>query len=121
MAPGPHVKISHRPDDRLGFAEKYIPIEVMDEEDEVTNIKYYESKKACGQLYRAIDERKVFEDIQKLNVQANDSPDVIQHMWEFVKSRSQGIQWQHLRKDALEIQEMYVLTSFKIVQTVARQ
>ncbi|KAM0132168.1 hypothetical protein ACHAP3_006606 [Botrytis cinerea] len=107
MAPGPHVKISHRPDDRLGFAEEYIPIEAMDEEDEVTNIKYYESKKACGQLYRAIDERKVFEDIQKLNVQANDSPDVIQHMWEFVKSRSQGIQWQHLRKDALEIQEIY--------------
>ncbi|TGO38954.1 hypothetical protein BHYA_0063g00010 [Botrytis hyacinthi] len=107
MAPGPHIKISHRPDDRLEFVKEYVPIEAMDEEDEITNIKYYESKKVCGRLYRAIDERKVFEDIQKLNVQANDSPDVMQHMWEFVKSRSQGIQWQHLREIALEIQEIY--------------
>ncbi|KAJ8071651.1 hypothetical protein OCU04_001972 [Sclerotinia nivalis] len=107
MAPGPHIKISNRPTDRLEFAKEYAPIEAMEEEDEVSNIKYYESQKTCGKLYRAIDERQVFEDVQKLNMQANDSPNVMQHVWEFVKSRSHGILWQHLRSEALEIQEIY--------------
>ncbi|EDN94048.1 hypothetical protein SS1G_09915 [Sclerotinia sclerotiorum 1980 UF-70] len=91
---------------KTGIAE-YAPIEAMDEEDEVSNIKYYESQKTCGMLYRAIDERQVFEDIQRLDMQANDTPDVMQHVWEFVKSRSQGILWQHLRNDAMEIKDIY--------------
>lgn len=106
MASGPHIKISNHPTDRLEFAKEYAPIEAMDEEDEVSNIKYYESQKTCGMLYRAIDERQVFEDIQRLDMQANDTPDVMQHVWEFVKSRSQGILWQHLRNDAMEIKDM---------------
>lgn len=106
MAPGPHIKISKRPTDRLEFAQEYAPVEPMDEEDEVSNIKYYESDKVLGKLYRAINERQVFEDIKKLNIQANDNPDVMQHVWEFVVSRSQGILWQHLRDKALEIQDM---------------
>ncbi|RAL66282.1 hypothetical protein DID88_005953 [Monilinia fructigena] len=107
MAPGPHIKISNRPTDRLEFATEYAPVEAMGEDEEVSNIKYYESRKACGMLYRAIDERQVFDHVKNLNSLAHGSSDVIQHVWEFVKFRSRGIIWQHLREKALGIQEMY--------------
>ncbi|QSZ33846.1 hypothetical protein DSL72_005419 [Monilinia vaccinii-corymbosi] len=107
MASGPHIKISNQPKDSIELAKEYAPIEVMDEEDEISNIKYYESPKACGQLYRDIDERQFFDEIKRINSQADDDIDIMQKVWEFVLYQCKNLFWHHWRDDALQIQEIY--------------
>lgn len=106
MAPGPHIKVFNRPNNSIEFAEEHAPIEVMDEDDEFSNIKYYESHKACGRLYRAIDERQFFFDVKRANSQVIDDIDIMQHVWEFVVHQCQNILWEHWLNDAMEIREM---------------
>ncbi|PQE18699.1 hypothetical protein CJF30_00009697 [Rutstroemia sp. NJR-2017a BBW] len=101
MAPGPHVKISKLGAGGVQLGELLAPTEPTDDlDDDVSNIKYYESPKILGKLYRAIDERQVFADIKLLSLNTDDS-NVMQHVWEFVIYRCQGWpvhsgHWQHL-------------------------
>lgn len=63
-APGPHVNIQKK--DGISFE---VPIDRElddgDDDDDFTNYRYYESDKVLGKLYRAIDEREIFTQIQQ--------------------------------------------------------
>lgn len=61
MAYGPHITVLKNKPLTLNAPEK---AELDDEEDTPT-YKYYESDKILGKLFRAIDEREIFADIQK--------------------------------------------------------
>jgi hypothetical protein len=107
-APGPHVFIEKGgiQFDTPTFED---PLEIEDEDDEYSSYRYYESEKILGKLYRAIDEREIFEQIQaradvKDNVQRSS---VIDGVWKYVQKRVVGIQWEYLMNDAADIRDMY--------------
>lgn len=105
MAPGPSVVISNK----IDFAEE--------EEEESINTSngggkvyaVYESDKVLGQLYRAIDERVVFQDLQKQSSEllkdnlSNQS--VMQRVWSHVQKATAVIQWKHHLDWARDLQE----------------
>jgi len=105
MAPGPSVVISSK----IDFAEE--------EEEESINTSngggkvyaVYESDKVLGQLYRAIDERVVFQDLQKQSSElvkdkiSNQS--VMQQVWSYVQKATAVIQWRHHLDWARDLQE----------------
>lgn len=60
LAPGPWVKIQDKAE--LEMDEYVVQGEGDGDDAEGPRHRYYESKKLLGQLYRAIDERKIWED-----------------------------------------------------------
>lgn len=105
MAPGPHVKIEKLGHGGVQLAEILAPTDPTDDlDDDVSNIKYYESPKILGKLYRAIDERQVFADIKLLSLKTDIN--VMQRLWDFVGYRCQGILWKHCLEDGRYIRDM---------------
>jgi hypothetical protein len=106
MAPGPHVRIEKLGQGGVQLGELLAPTEPTDDlDDDVSNLKYYESPKILGKLYRAIDERQVFADIKLLSLNTDDN-NVMQHVWEFVTYRCQGILWKHCLQHGRHIRDM---------------
>jgi hypothetical protein len=73
-APGPHVEIEKL----MGISFQVVPYQdpndVMDEDDDdFPRYRYYESDRIIGRLYRAIDEREIFEEIQKRAMRVGES------------------------------------------------
>ena len=106
MASGANVVI----DKRISFVE---------EEDEEGNFgsandggrfnAVYESDKVLGKLYRAIDERVVFEELQKQSSElvkgklSNQS--IMQRVWNHVQGVTALIEWKHHLDWARDLQE----------------
>ncbi len=71
--------------------------------------KYYASEKVLGKLYRAIDERAVFSELQEQSsslVKANPaSQTVLQKIWAYVENATKVIQWEHHTDWARGVQE----------------
>ncbi|KAM3066365.1 hypothetical protein ACMFMG_003126 [Clarireedia jacksonii] len=106
MAPGPHVRIHKLGHGGVELADMHAPVDPTDDlDDDVSNLKYYESPRILGKLYRAIDERQVFADIKLLSFQKDSN--VMQRVWEFVSYRCQGIFWKHCLEDGQQIRDMY--------------
>ncbi len=98
QAPGPRVLVDEGvhvqedsdddPDDR---DEK--------EEESMPRLRYYESQKVLGKLYRAIDEHKIFEQIQRQsqfsNERSRSGKDAITRVWEYVQRATALIQYEH--------------------------
>jgi hypothetical protein len=107
-APGPHVLIEKG---GIKFDDPTFedPMEIEDEDDEYSSYRYYESEKVLGKLYRAIDEREIFEQIQaRADVNGNaQRSSVIDEIWKYVQKRAVGIQWEYLTNDAIDIRDMY--------------
>jgi len=70
---------------------------------------FYESENILGHLYRAIDERKFFDELKhsadKTNVSITDKEPLLQTVWKYVLRETQGIQWEHHREFAEEVRE----------------
>jgi hypothetical protein len=69
---------------------------------------YYESQKALGHLYRAIDEKKFFQELRRNTEEAQVSREeepLMKTLWKYVQRETVGIQWEHHRKFAEEIRE----------------
>jgi hypothetical protein len=106
-APGPHVFIE---EGGISFDAPVFedPTEVEDEDDEFSTYRYYKSDKVLGKLYRAIDEREVFAQIQlraDAEGTARRSP-IIDEVWKYVQKRVVGIQWEYLLDEAADIRDM---------------
>lgn len=109
QAPGPRVLV----EENINLQDDDEPDESDDneeiEETSLPRIKYYESHKVLGKLYRAIDEHKIFERIQQYSrtpqssLRATQSP--IDFVWEYVQNVTALIQWNHYSTWALEIKE----------------
>ena len=106
MASGANVVI----DNKISFVEE--------EEDESSfapsndggrSYFVYKSDKVLGKLYRAIDERVVFQELQKQSSDlakdnlANQS--VMQRVWNYVQGATAIIQWKHHLDWARDLQE----------------
>ena len=107
-APGPHVKIENKDGITFDAPDDRDPDELGDEDDDFSHYRYYESDKILGKLYRAIDERKIFEDIKhRASTQnVNSRSTVIDEVWAYVQRTCSLIQWEHHREWAKDIREM---------------
>lgn len=111
-APGPHVQIMKK--ENIEFDDPISLDEYMDDEDNgVTRYRYYESNKILGKLYRAIDERKIFKEMQarSRNDGDHDGSTLMHAVWGYVEERCQLIQWKHKVEWARSLREMCVLYS----------
>ena len=87
----------------------------QDEEDEFRDfenfepqqIAYYESPRILGKLYRAINEHKFLNDLQKQADELSSQPDhaMIGRVWNYVRRECMLIQWEHLLPVARDIKE----------------
>jgi len=107
-APGPHVRIKKLGGVSFEEAIDREPDEEGDEDDDFTSYRYYESDKILGKLYRAIDEREIFEQIKQRTMSHATESDsmVIEVVWGYVQQRCQLIQWQHHLESARDIRDM---------------
>ncbi|KAI5808554.1 RNA dependent RNA polymerase-domain-containing protein [Peziza echinospora] len=78
MAPGPHINI----DNTIHMAPELPPEEdENDDEAENTPLRYYQSPKILGKLYRGIDERGFFEQIQP---EAGQELNLLHDVWDYI-------------------------------------
>ena len=107
-APGPHVRIEKQGGVDFEPPEDRDPDELGDDDDDYSSYRYYESNKILGKLYRAIDERKIFEEIKnRASSQGVTSRStIINDVWEQVQKQCRLIQWEHHREWAHTIRDM---------------
>lgn len=100
----------------IQLSEGQLPEDISDDEEmeEMTGmsqqrIRYYESQKILGKLYRAIDEQKFFEQIQSQSrIPRGALGGVRSHLdavWSYVQEKTALIQWQHFTEWAKDIKE----------------
>jgi hypothetical protein len=108
-APGPHVTVEKKEGISFDTADDD-PDNAGDEDDDFTRYRYYESDKILGKLYRAIDEREIFSEIQeRARTDGGDhNSTVIYAVWEHVKQKCRLIQWQHKKEWARGIRDACV-------------
>lgn len=112
MAPSPRaiiesggIKILHTEDEDDDEAMEKDPFNGLDPESR--RIRYYESNKALGYLYRSIDERRVLREIhnnQKSLDGSRHAPLMLQ-MWDYFKRNNVLLEWEHNRNLARQIKE----------------
>lgn len=105
QAPGPRVFIDKAVDFEKEDDDLDIPADnANDELDEVASyeppgVRYYESAKVLGKLYRQIDEREFFEEIQKHSKHAktliSTTNSLADAVWNYANTKTAIIQWQH--------------------------
>lgn len=107
-APGPYVGVEKLKGISFQTIEYMDPNDFEDEDDDFPTYHYYESDRILGRLYRAIDERSIFEEIQKraFRVGTNSQSTVIEALWFQIQDACKIIQWQHLLEDAKGIRDM---------------
>jgi hypothetical protein len=107
-APGPHFKIEPNYGVTLEDPEDRDPADLREEDDDFSSHRYYESTKIIGKLYRAIDEREIFEEIKRVASNRNvaSRQTVIGEVWAYVQRTCSLIQWQHHRDWANDIRDM---------------
>lgn len=105
-APGPHVLIEEKEGLLFDLAPNRGPDEEGEPDEEFTRYRYYESDRILGKLYRAIDEQKIFQDIQDHSRQVVlHTSTVIEDVWKYVQKKCQLIQWEHKLEWARDIRD----------------
>ena len=112
QAPGPRVLINNTVNLEEGQnPEDMEPQYDVEELDDISQppTRYYPSQKVLGQLYRAIDEQKFFEEIQTQPRSSGQSSTIqrslLDQAWRYVEEKTSLIQWQHLVDFARDIKE----------------
>lgn len=105
---------------RLDDEESFVDTDIANGGDELAEmasyaapkIRYYESKKVLGKLYRNIDEYIFLEELQKqaqslsqANQDVRANQDVIGSVWNYVLVNCRLIQWEHCIDMAKNIKE----------------
>lgn len=113
QAPGPRVLIEKT----INFEEEDLetsPNEENDELDEVESyeparMRYYESPKVLGRLYREIDEQKFFEQMQaRSSLPAPNTGmthSLVDAVWNYIRDKTLVIQWRHYLEFAKDVKE----------------
>lgn len=106
-ARGPYVEVVKKGEICLEAPPRMVE-NPADEDDDFAKYKYYESDKILGQLYRAIDEREVFSQIQTRDAAIHDlgsKPSLVNSVWAYVKHTCLGVQWEHHITGAREVRD----------------
>lgn len=84
MAYGPHITVSK--DKALAFSE---PEEIeVDDEDHTPIYKYYESPKILGKLFRAINEREIFSNVQRTGQPRGSETSVLLGIYDYLDMKA---------------------------------
>lgn len=75
-----------------------------------SGVRFYDSPKVLGKLYRAIDESKFLQELQDSHVHLaghhnGGERSIIDRLWVYIKRESRTLQWDHHREEAGEIME----------------
>jgi len=104
LAPGPQTHIYNRTE--IELSEDIIQATYdEDEDDSGPRCKYYKSEKILGKLYRAIDERKIWQE----DVRSRVTLDEVSFWNEFIRSSTKRcnafrqIKWTHRSEEARRI------------------
>lgn len=92
--------------------EESIPTSQEDnnDDDDFKPYRYYESFKILGQLYRAIDEHKIFSDIKRhQRVESRSQSGVLEKVWAYATKRCKpySITWRGKLVWARDLRDMY--------------
>ncbi|KAL1640179.1 hypothetical protein SLS58_007130 [Diplodia intermedia] len=122
MATSPHVPVVRK--DGVGFVDDDAAHDDDDDDDDadafealdpdLRSYKYYASDRVLGHLYRAIDEKTIFEDMHRrirssttpLRA-ADDGTALLSHIWQYVVRETALIQWESYKPLAREIRDIY--------------
>ena len=74
--------------------------------DDAPQTKYYRSHKILGNLYRAIDEQELLDDIQKRSKSYIGNQGLLDIVWKYVLEKTALIEWKHHRDLAMDIKEV---------------
>ena len=113
QAPGPRVLI-----------EKTIKIDEQDSDDEsdeeedgnadmsiqsYQKLRYYESLKVLGKLYRAIDEHHFFEELKQnadlSGAKVGRTKQLADAVWDYISDKTALIQWKHYEDFAQDVKD----------------
>jgi len=112
MAPGPHVEILK--DKPISFEDVKATNDNKlndDDDEDFSPYKYYPSSKILGKLYSAIDEREIFERVQRnrldqpLRRAADTAPPVLESVWNYLESRFLLNLWEDYLEQARGIRD----------------
>ncbi|KAI2011885.1 hypothetical protein LOZ39_004388 [Ophidiomyces ophidiicola] len=103
MAPNPRIRIS----DTIEAIDEDTYIAEDDEDDERPPRQYYKSHNILGQLYRNIDEQEFLGNLRNVRKIEKSDKSVLQAIWAYVTSETQGFQWDHFVQHSRSIQEIY--------------
>jgi hypothetical protein len=110
MAPGPRYRLEKQ---GIQFMEE----EMEDEEEDVvtaldpegTQMRYYESPRILGRLYRAIDEHDFLKELQKPSktspIAVGAKTTLIDQTWQYAVRQTRLVQWAHQKDHARDIRE----------------
>lgn len=108
QAPGPRVLV----DESINVQED--SDDDPDDEDDneeasMPQLRYYQSQKVLGKLYRAIDEHKIFEQIQQQSrpskVGSGSGKDAMSRVWNYVQKVTALIEYRHCMPFARLVKE----------------
>ncbi|KAL9584990.1 MAG: hypothetical protein Q9212_001787 [Teloschistes hypoglaucus] len=111
QAPGPRVLVENAisiAEMQYGWNEEW---ENEDDDNDMADsrpgIRYYTSDKVLGQLYRSIDERNLFTEIQRRSTPARELQQisVAEKVWDYVQANAALIQYEHYLPFARDIKE----------------
>ena len=114
MAPGPRCRIEKKgieflDEEALEGTDEEEPDVVTALDPESAQMKYYESPRILGRLYRAIDEQNFLEELQK---QSRTSPmdvdtgtTLIKKVWHYTLRQTHLVQWAQQKDQARDIKE----------------
>ncbi|KAL8661325.1 MAG: hypothetical protein Q9202_005690 [Teloschistes flavicans] len=113
QAPGPRVLLENSIS--IGEMQYGWNVESDDEDDDEETvdarpaIRYYPSNKVLGQLYRSIDERDFFAEIQRRSMPAKELQymSVAEKVWDYVQANAALIQYEHYLPFARDVKEAY--------------
>lgn len=106
MAPGPNIKIEKKEGLLIEQSASQNRDELNDDDD-FTPYRYYESNKILGKLHRAIDEHEIFSDLNKYRVTSSVGQTLLDRVWDHVIRRCRLIYWTHHVAEAQEIRDIY--------------
>lgn len=110
QAPGPRVLIEKAIKvEKLELGEEDADDDLEESPSETRRTRYYESHKVLGKLYRAIDEHKFFEEVQRQSTSTNGIRNhtriLIDAVWRYVQKQTALIQWSHLLEFARDVRD----------------
>ena len=110
QAPGPRVLIEKDIKmEEMELGEDDADDDLEDSLFEAPRTRYYESQKVLGKLYRAIDEHKFFEEVQRqsrpVNGSGGQTQSLIDSVWRYVQEQTALIQWDHCLEFARDVRD----------------